>query len=122
MDNSIEQWLKQVKAAGLSDVQITNKLLEQGWSGDDISKLLHPKEKSSDRQNQDELIIQSKEEKTQKQKSNILKFYGGVAIVVMFGLIITWIFGNFISIVTFLLFAFVITLNQKKILERKGWL
>ena len=41
MDNSIKQWLKQAKDAGLSDEQITQKLLEQGWAEEKVARLFN---------------------------------------------------------------------------------
>lgn len=60
MDNSIQQWLQQAKATGLSDEQITEKLLAQGYSRDSISELLNP---SSSQINTEQLNIPKKSNK-----------------------------------------------------------
>lgn len=45
MDNAYEgvmQWISQARAAGLSDIQITEQLKAQGWQADQVQKILAP--------------------------------------------------------------------------------
>ncbi|MFC1687241.1 hypothetical protein ACFL0L_01585 [Patescibacteria group bacterium] len=42
MNDAIKQWLEQARAAGLTDEQITEKLLAQGYTREMISEILNP--------------------------------------------------------------------------------
>ena len=104
MDEAIKNWLKQAKDAGLSNEEITKKLLDDGWDKDKISEMLHPQSNSSSEEQYQQRAPQ--QEKTKKKLYKIWWFWVILfmsliilpAIIILYGFLSGWgSWGNIVG-------------------------